>query len=177
MIRLADLVPDRKRLSFEEFASDWDTPVLLHRSTDDDEEARSFKTDVTDPHATRMELAAGLTTDPDLVVVKVEKRPGGVFKDRVGIGRTRNNDIHLPYPKISKFHAYFTWSADRSEFYLTDAGSTNGTYVNGHRLTHSQPVIVPERALVSFGRYHFRFHLPRGLFDVLGQIAYGSGDD
>ena len=174
MKRLSDLVEDRKNLPLEKFLVAFPDPVLLHRPEDaDDESARSFKTGLTDPHATRMELAVGLSTDADLAVIPVSKRPDGVFSDRVGVGRTRNNDIVLPYPKVSKFHAYFTWYANQSEFYLTDAGSTNGTFVNGHKLTPSDSVIVPDRCVVSFGRYHFRFHLASGLFDTLGQIAYG----
>ncbi|MDF1566073.1 MAG: FHA domain-containing protein [Deltaproteobacteria bacterium] len=174
MKRLADLVQDRKEHSLESFLTTFPDPVLLHRPEDSGEEsARSFKTGLTDPHATRMELAVGLSTDADLAVVPVSKAPDGVFSDRVGVGRTRNNDIVLPYPKVSKFHAYFTWSRDRSEFYLTDAGSTNGTFVNGHRLKKSESVIVPDRCVVSFGRYHFRFHTPKGLYETLGQIAYG----
>ncbi len=152
-------------------------PVLLHRPEDAEQGPRTFKTGLTDPFASRMELSVGLSTDPDLAVLPVRKKPGGVFQDRVGVGRTRNNDIQLPYPKVSKFHAYFTWSPDRSEYYLTDAGSTNGTFVNGHRLVPKRAVVVPDRCVVSFGRYHFRFHTAQGLWTVLGQIAYGFDHD
>ena len=177
-LRLADLVEYRKTLEEAEFCKRFPDPVLLHRPQEEDG-ARTFKTGLTDPLASRMELNVGLGTDPDLAVLPVRKKPEGIFRDRIGVGRTRNNDIQLPYPKVSKFHAFFTWSPDRSEFYLTDAGSTNGTFVNGHRLLPKKAVIVPERSVVSFGRYHFRFHLPAGLWLILGQIAfgYGSGEE
>jgi pSer/pThr/pTyr-binding forkhead associated (FHA) protein len=50
----------------------------------------------------------------------------------VTVGRAANNDIVLPYDSISKFHAYFsnvgnTWT-------LTDAKSTNGSFVMGRKL-------------------------------------------
>lgn len=178
MKRLLDFVEERKALDREGFLALHPVPVLLHHlHAEDDDQGRSFKTAVTDPSASRLELATGLTTDPDLLVIPVEKRPGGVFRDRVGVGRTRNNDIQLPYPKVSKFHAYFTWNGDGSEYHLTDAGSTNGTFVNGHRLETGVSVVIADRNIVSFGRYHFRFHLPEGLWSILGRIAYGSDAD
>lgn len=175
MKKLLDYIDDRRDMSKDEFVSAYPDPVLLHRIDDDEEEgSRAFRTGLTDPHATRMELAVGLSTDPELGVVTVVKRSGGVFNDRIGVGRTRNNDIILPFPKVSKFHAYFTWAADRSEFYLTDAGSTNGTSINGHKLAPKEAVVTPDRCVVSFGRYHFRFHMAEGMFEVLGQIAFGE---
>lgn len=173
MNRLADLVEDRKRLAKDAFFETHDVPVLLYNPPDDSDDRRAFKTGVTDAFASKMELTVGLATDPDLAVLRVEKRPGGIFKDRVSVGRTRNNDLQLDYPKVSKFHAYFSWAPDRETFYLTDAGSTNGTFVNGHRLAAREPVEVTERSIVSFGRYHFRFHMPEGLYQVLGYIAFG----
>jgi len=53
----------------------------------------------------------------------------------VTVGRTQNNDIVFPEVTISRFHAFFK-SDDDGDFLLQDAGSTNGTAVNG------QPVAV-----------------------------------
>ncbi|MFW5878448.1 MAG: FHA domain-containing protein [Myxococcota bacterium] len=171
---LADLVQQRKELDLEAFLEAWPVPVLLHRPEGNDLEERAFKTGITDPRASRLELEAGLSTSPDLEVIKVEKRPGGPFKDRISVGRTRTNDIQIEYPKISKFHAYFTTNEDGTSYRITDAGSTNGTFVNGHLLTEGKPVVLPDRAMLGFGRYNFRFHLPQGLFHILGEIAFGG---
>ncbi len=172
MTFLYNVVEDIKSLSREEFSASWSTPVLLHR-VQDTAEPRPFKTGVTDPRANRLELEAGLTTDPGLAVIRIVKRPDGPFKDRISIGRSRSCDIQVDYPKVSKLHAYFTWNESGSQFFLMDAKSTNGTFVNDHRLTSGQPVILPDRALIRFGRYHFRFHMPQGLHDVAGEIAFG----
>jgi len=134
----------------------------------------SFKTGLTDPHANRMELAMGLGTDPELEIIPLRKLEDGIFQDKIGVGRTRNNDIVIPYARVSKFHAYFTWNEDRSEFYLTDPGSTNGTFLNGVRLSPNGAKAVPNRTIVSFGRFHFRFQTARGLYDLLGEIAFGG---
>jgi ABC-type multidrug transport system ATPase subunit/ABC-type multidrug transport system permease subunit len=49
------------------------------------------------------------------------------------VGRTPDNDIPIDHPLISRHHARFERSGAR--WTVTDLGSTNGTYVNGARLT------------------------------------------
>jgi hypothetical protein len=48
----------------------------------------------------------------------------------VTLGRTQNNDVVLPEVTVSRFHAFFKPGEDGS-MALQDAGSTNGTAVNG----------------------------------------------
>ena len=54
-------------------------------------------------------------------------------KDRMTIGRKPHNDIVIPHSAVSGEHAVLTQSADG--VFLEDLGSTNGTYVNGHRIS------------------------------------------
>jgi len=63
-------------------------------------------------------------------------QPGQTFtlaKDLVGIGRDPANEIVINSPKISRQHARLVRRGD--VVVLEDLGSTNGTYVNGMRLT------------------------------------------
>src|SRR4029079_11941383 len=55
-----------------------------------------------------------------------------MFESMVTIGRTQNNDIVLFDARISRFHAFFKVYPDRVE--LGDAGSRNGTFVDGKSL-------------------------------------------
>jgi pSer/pThr/pTyr-binding forkhead associated (FHA) protein len=48
----------------------------------------------------------------------------------VTLGREATHDIVIPDPSISRFHAFIKQGAE-GEFLLQDAGSTNGTLVNG----------------------------------------------
>ena len=48
----------------------------------------------------------------------------------VTVGRTSNNDLVIPDISVSRFHAFFKQPTDGG-FRLHDAGSTNGTTVNG----------------------------------------------
>ena len=56
----------------------------------------------------------------------------GTFPNMITLGRTANNDIVVPDVSVSKFHAWFQRSGDRVE--VSDAGSKNGTAVNGETL-------------------------------------------
>ncbi|WP_229510437.1 FHA domain-containing protein [Pseudoduganella plicata] len=53
-------------------------------------------------------------------------------KERMAIGRGRHNDIVLEHPTVSGEHAVITTILDDS--FLEDLYSTNGTFVNGHRV-------------------------------------------
>lgn len=53
-------------------------------------------------------------------------------KESVAIGRHPHNDIVLSHPTVSADHALIVTILDDS--FLEDLHSTNGTYVNGHRI-------------------------------------------
>jgi hypothetical protein len=53
-------------------------------------------------------------------------------KERMTIGRHRHNDIVLEHQTVSGAHAAITTILDDS--FLEDLQSTNGTFVNGHRV-------------------------------------------
>ena len=109
--------------------------------------------------------------DPALLVLFIAKRPGGVFADRIGVGRTRASDVFLPDTKVSKYHAFFTWDAARALCTLTDAKARNGTFVNSRRIPEGASIALVDGALIDFGSLRFRFHTPDGLFDLLGTAS------
>ena len=53
-------------------------------------------------------------------------------KERMTVGRHPRNDIVLSHPAVSGDHAVITTILDDS--FLEDLHSTNGTFVNGHRI-------------------------------------------
>jgi hypothetical protein len=80
---------------------------------------------------------------------KVQKN----FPRMITVGRTSNSDIVIPHDSVSKMHAFFQRLEGGNSFGLTDAGSTNGTFVNDVRLVaHAAPTPVPPGANVRFGR-------------------------
>ncbi|MEJ2484719.1 MAG: FHA domain-containing protein [Anaerolineales bacterium] len=54
-------------------------------------------------------------------------------KNVIQIGRDADNDLVLNIPQVSRFHAQLEKVGQR--YKLTDLGSTNGTFVNGERIT------------------------------------------
>ena len=68
---------------------------------------------------------------PDWLVLPLKKMQE-TFPAMITVGRTANNDIVLADVTISKLHAFFQTPAGGLE--LCDAGSRNGTFVDGRRL-------------------------------------------
>jgi len=64
------------------------------------------------------------------------------------IGRSITNQIVLPENKVSRRHAIIH-SQGAHEYWLVDLGSSNGTYLNGRRV--SQPTRLQDRDQVSVG--------------------------
>ena len=54
----------------------------------------------------------------------------------IAIGAARANDVRLRLPGISRTHARIV--VDGATITIEDAGSTNGTFVNGHRVERQQ---------------------------------------
>lgn len=81
-----------------------------------------------------------------------EERRRSFDQAEITIGRVEENDLVLPGGSVSKRHARLARREGR--LVVTDLGSTNGTYVNGRRI--SQPVQVGEGDRLHLGGYELR---------------------
>ena len=75
-----------------------------------------------------------------------------LFKDRLTIGRTPENDIQLNAPYISRRHAVVQTDGDATR--VIDWGSKNGVYVNSARVTEH---FLKNGDIVTIGNAHFRY--------------------
>lgn len=168
---LERLVNELRELGAAGFQKRYATPVLLLTSDVSRDGEAEFHTAFMSPR----KLAAGapgqdLDEAPDRVL-KIVKRPGGPFEDRIGLGRARNADVFVPLRHLSKYHAYFTWSADGTRYFLADAGSKNGTKIDGRALPPREPAPLAEGETVQLGPYDFVFHTPSGLLAAVTRRA------
>ena len=89
------------------------------------------------------------------------------------IGRINGNDMIMPDYAISKRHAII--DIEDGAYYLRDAGSTNGTKINGSRLGKKR-VKLKDKDVMGFARYEFTFLYPKSLYKMLREVkAQPSG--
>jgi hypothetical protein len=85
------------------------------------------------------------------------EKPGGArirLRGTCTIGRGSTSDIVLADAKVSRRHA-LVQPQKQYEFWLLDLGSSNGTYLNGRRIT--QPVLLRDRDQIEVGPFRLVF--------------------
>jgi hypothetical protein len=164
MLTLSELRREAAVSTAEAFAQRYQRPILVLRSLAEQVDAwepDNFKTrhfQTPSLGDTLRQAAPGEQTLPPLgTVYLVEKGLGRPYPDRITVGRTKTNDVVLALPGISKLHAYFTWSADRATYFVTDADATNGTQVDGKPATPGVPVLLRDATRLTLGPYEFSF--------------------
>ena len=80
------------------------------------------------------------------------------------VGRVEGNDMIMPDLAISKQHAFL--KIQRGDYWIQDGGSTNGTSINGKRVT-KKPIQVQNGDIIGFARYEFTFLSPESLYNML----------
>jgi hypothetical protein len=91
------------------------------------------------------------------------------FASMVTLGRAAGSDIRINISSVSKFHAYFTHVAREQSWYLSDANSSNGTFLAGQELPASHgKVKLEDGTMVRFGSdVTCQFFSSEGLWDFL----------
>ena len=82
-------------------------------------------------------------------------------KPEVTIGRVQGNDIVLPKGNVSKRHARIVLKDGK--FIIVDLKSTNGTYVNGRKIT--SPLVVKDSDKIYIGDFVLRIPIVQGELD------------
>ncbi len=107
------------------------------------------------------------TQDPDeLELFPLVKKAGASFPDRITIGRTSNNDVAFNEVSISRFHAYLRYDAGR--YLIADAGSKNGSWLDGLRLEARKERTLTSKSVIRLGDVELTFFVAADLYNALG---------
>ncbi len=79
-------------------------------------------------------------------------KPGG---RRINVGRSPDNELHLNHSSVSKIHAALVMNREGT-LLVADTGSTNGTFINGRRITYGEARQIEEGDSVGFGDVEVR---------------------
>lgn len=80
-------------------------------------------------------------------------KPGG---RRLSVGRVADNELTLNDSSVSKIHAALTMNP-QGTLLVADTGSTNGTFINGRRITYGEARQIEDGDVVGFGDVEVRF--------------------
>lgn len=93
---------------------------------------------------------------PRLAVVAADRNLGARYNlaDHIVIGRAADSNIVLDDTYASQQHARVFQQGET--FFVEDLGSTNGTYVNGRKISYPLELRVGDR--IKIGKTVFEFH-------------------
>jgi hypothetical protein len=122
-----------------------------------DEAMRASKLEV--PHRSvyekipAVDLVARVTIHNEAHEVPLALIPGG---KRLSVGRVSDNELALNDASVSKIHAALTMNP-QGTLLVADTGSTNGTYINGRRISYGEARQIEDGDVVGFGDVEVRF--------------------
>ena len=88
------------------------------------------------------------------------------------VGRIAGNDVVLATPEVSRSHCMVVLEPGRGGAVLTDLGSTNGTFVDGRRVT--APTLLADHNLLAVGSHTLLYR--RGTAEQIARAATLEGE-
>ena len=108
--------------------------------------------------------------DATFVVYTIKKaRPDGPFRTTILVGRSRTNDVCIAHSSVSKLHARIRID-DRGALFLSDAGSSNGTTIDGATLPPEQERPLASGAHLRFGACSTQLFEPERFVAMLARF-------
>jgi hypothetical protein len=98
-------------------------------------------------------IIARVTTREGTREISLTLKPGG---KRLNVGRASDNDLSLNDVSVSKIHAAVVMN-QQGTLLVADTGSTNGTFINGRRISYGEARVIEDGDVVGFGDVEVRF--------------------
>jgi hypothetical protein len=105
------------------------------------------------PPVPDVNLVARITMRDHMREVSLVFTPGG---KRLNVGRVSDNDLSLNDSSVSKIHAALVMNS-QGTLLIADTGSTNGTFINGRRISYGESRQIEDGDVVGFGDIEVRF--------------------
>lgn len=106
--------------------------------------------------------------------IPVEKRVEFPGSGRISVGRTGENGLTIDDASISKIHATLAINAD-GKLSVADTGSTNGTFINGERISYGTAIFLETGDVVKFGLIEVKFEFIPAI--VAAEPLVGAKED
>ncbi|HOX43404.1 MAG TPA: FHA domain-containing protein [Myxococcota bacterium] len=169
MQTVEDLLNELEKKGEEAFLARFDHPVLLYPSGHGPGTFQTFHTRMASRvHAVQGRQERLLYKDFQVLLPVFSGK--GPCPEKLLIGRSADRDFTIDHSSVSKRHAFIVFESDKAAYRLGDAGSTNGTFLNGDAVESGMPVYLRDGNTVSFGDCDYLFYSPRGLLELLGQV-------
>jgi hypothetical protein len=151
MVPIDHYAQDAERLSESAFVGKHGDLFLLKNPSSVDSEWDKdiqYQTVFAGP-SNMMDLEDQRIFDASWRIAAVRKKPQNPFPERISVGRAKNCDVVIRLPHISKLHAHFMVGGKALK--LVNNNSSNGTSVNGHKLTPGEAMPIALGDKVDFG--------------------------
>ena len=166
IVPIHEFVKENKELDLDGFIAKYDFPfIVFHSGEQLMEDTGKFIT--VRMQAVQLDKIGKADFEYIVGIEKKEESRSQAFP-LIFLGRTRNNDIQVRLPFISKLHCYFKLMPDGTTL-ITDGGSTNGTAVDSKPLQrrYSFPLKGGEEIIIG-GKLKATFLHSKELFETLG---------
>jgi len=165
-----EYIEEYLELGGEAFVTKFDHPFLLYPDRHGHGGFRSYHTQMAD-RAEDIDLTGSLGSLREYRILT----PASSGRERHGrkllVGRSEERDLSIDHSTVSKRHAFLLLDDEKNAYKLGDAGSTNGTFLNGKTVESGEPIYLNDGNVVSFGDCDYLFYSPAGFATVLGRLA------
>ncbi len=164
-----------QKLGCDQFLASYPNPILLERYLAPSSRIKLSAVETTSELNVKDLLATSESHQDEILlqarVIPLEKRDKHSSKRMIFVGRSPNNDVVLLNKMVSKLHAYFCQVPGSQIFQLVDMNSTNGTFINGSKVSPSVKMNLDDEDVISFGpETKLEFYSAGGFTDLLQQL-------
>ena len=153
--KVLDYLKSLQGLGLEKFLETYNHPFLLETYLAPSSRSKLGRVEtISEMDVENLLSPTGTSKDEPLLqarVIPLEKRDKDSADRMIFVGRSANNDIVLLNKMVSKLHAYFCQVPGSEVIQLVDMNSTNGTFLNGDKLSPSVKTNLDDADVISFG--------------------------